>query len=65
MHGLGTWVIERPSMSHIDDVIDTSVSTFSTMPPAVTIGRGVVNMGHLITKTLLGMIVLVELFYNM
>jgi len=50
-HGLGTRVIERSSMSHMNDVIDMSMSTFAAMPPAVTIGRGIVNSGRVITKT--------------
>ena len=49
----------------MNDVIDISMSTFATMPPAVTIGGGIVNWGRVITKTFLGMIVLVELIYNL
>jgi hypothetical protein len=52
-------------MSHMSDVIDISMSTFGTMPSALTIGGGVVNEGCVITKTFLGMIVLVEFFYNL
>ena len=58
-HGLGTRVIERSSMSHMDDVIDMSMSTFATMPMAVTIGGGIVNEDHVITKIFQGMMVLV------
>jgi hypothetical protein len=48
----------------MDDVIETSFSTFETMPMAVTIGGGIVNRDHVITKTFLGMIVLLELINN-
>lgn len=58
-HGLGAQVIERSSMSHINDVIDILMSTFATMPPAVAIGGGIVNWGRVIAKTFLGIIVLV------
>ena len=58
-HGLGTREIERSSMSHMDDVIDMSMSTFATIPMAVTIGGGIVNKVHAITKIFQGMMVLV------
>ena len=58
-HGLGTRVIERSSMSHMDDVIDMSMSTFATMPMAVTIEGGIVNEDHVITKIFQGMMILV------
>ena len=58
-HGLGTRVIERSSMSHMDDVIDMSMSTFATMPMAVMIGGGMVNEDHVITKIFQGMMILV------
>ena len=48
-------------MSHMNDVIDISMSTFAAMPPAVTIGCVMVNKGRVITKAFLGIIVLVEL----
>ena len=38
-------------MSHIDDVIDMSMSTSATIPMAVTIGGGIANLGHVIAKT--------------
>jgi adenine/guanine phosphoribosyltransferase-like PRPP-binding protein len=57
-------MIERSSTCHIDDVIDTSVSTFATIPMVVTIEGGIVNRGCVITKTFLGMIALVEFFDN-
>jgi hypothetical protein len=48
----------------MDDVIENSVSTFATIPMAVTIEGGIVNRGCVITKTFLGMIALVEFFDN-
>jgi hypothetical protein len=36
-------------MSHMDDVIDISMSTFATIPMAVTIEGGIVNGGRVIT----------------
>ena len=50
-HGLGTQETERSSMSHMDDVIDMSMSTFEAMPMAVTIGGGIVDWDRVITKT--------------
>ena len=58
-HGLGTREIERSSMSHMNDVIDTALSTFEAISPAVTIGGGVVNWDRVITRTILGMLFLV------
>ena len=58
-HGLGTRLIERSSMSHMDDVIDMAMSTFATMPMAVMIGGGMVNEDHVITKIFQGMMILV------
>ena len=43
IHGLGALVIERSSMSHMNDVIDVLLSMFAAMPPAVPIGGGMVN----------------------
>ena len=63
-HGLGTQVTKRLSMSHMNDVIDISMSTFEAMPSAVTIGGGIVNWDHVITKTILGMLVLVGAHLN-
>ena len=51
-HGLGTQEIERSSMSHMNDVIDTALSTFEAISPAVTIGGGVVNWDRVITRTI-------------
>jgi hypothetical protein len=62
-HDLGTGVIERSSTSHMDDVIDNSVSTFDTMSVFVMIRGGIVNKGCVITKTFLGMIISVEFFH--
>ena len=42
-HGLRAQVIERSNMSRMNDVIDISMSIFAAMPPAVTIGGGIVN----------------------
>ena len=39
-HGLGTQGIERSSMSHMNDVIDMTMSTFEIVPMAVMIGGG-------------------------
>ena len=50
---------ERLSMSHMNDVIDITMSTFEAMSSAVTIGGGIVNWDRVITKTTLGMLVLV------
>ena len=50
-HGLGTREIERSSMGHMNDVIDTTLSTFEAISPAVMIGGGVVNRGRVITRT--------------
>ena len=58
-HGLEAQVIKRSSMSHMNDVIDISMSTFAAMPLAMTIGGGIVNWGRVIAKTFLGIIVLV------
>ena len=58
-HGLRTREIERSSMSHMNDVIDTALSTFEAISPAVTVGGGVVNWDRVITETILGMLVLV------
>ena len=58
-HGLETREIERSSMSHMNDVIDTALSTFEAISPAVTIGGGVANWDHVITETILGMLFLV------
>ena len=52
--------IERSSMSHMIVVIDILMSTFETMPPAVTIRGGVVNWGRVIAKIIVGIIILVE-----
>ena len=52
--------IERSSMSHMIVVIDISMSTLETVPPAVTIGGGTVNWGRVITKIIVGIIILVE-----
>jgi hypothetical protein len=41
---LGTRKTERSSMGHMDDVIDTALSTFEAISLAVTIG-GVVDGG--------------------
>jgi hypothetical protein len=38
-------------MGRMNDVIDTALSTLEAISPAVTIGGGVVNGGHLITRT--------------
>ena len=59
-HGLGTRKIERSSMSHRVVVIDISMSTFEAVLPAVTIGGGAVNWGRVITKIIVGIIILVE-----
>ena len=59
IHGLGTGEIERSSMSHMNDVIDISMSTLAAIPPAMMIGGGIVNWDRVITITSLGMIVLV------
>ena len=40
-------------MSHMDDVIDMSMSTFEAMLSAVTIGGGIVDWGRVITETIL------------
>ena len=58
-HVLGTQEIERSSMSHMNDVIDILMYILAAIPPAVTIGGGVVNWDRVITITSLGMIVLV------
>ena len=64
IHGLGTQVTERLSMSHIVDVIDMLISTFEAMPSHVTIDFGIVNWDRVITKTTLGMLVLVGAHLN-
>ena len=43
-HGLGTRITERLSMSHMNDMIDTSLSTIETTSLLVMIGLGVVNL---------------------
>jgi hypothetical protein len=48
MHGPETQEIERSSMSHMNNVIDISMSTFASMPSATMIGGGVVNVGRVI-----------------
>ena len=57
-HGLGTQEIERSSMSHMNDVTDTALSTFEAISPAVTIGGGVVNWHRVITETIFRDVVL-------
>ena len=52
--------IERSSMSHMNVVIDISMSTLAAMPPAMTIGGGRVNWVRVIAEIILGMIILVE-----
>ena len=52
--------IERSSMSQIIVVIDISMSTFETVSPAVTFVGGTVNWGRVITKIIVGIIILVE-----
>jgi hypothetical protein len=47
---------ERSSMGHMDDVIDTALSTFEAISLAMTIGGGLVDRGRVITKTFLGML---------
>ena len=49
---------ERLSMSHIDVVIDISMSTFEAMLSAVTIGDSISDEDRVITKTMRGMFVL-------
>ena len=52
--------IERSSMSHMNVVIDISMSTLAAMPPAVTIGGGRVNWGRVIAEIILGITFLAE-----
>ena len=47
-HGLGTRVIERSSMSHMDDVIDMSMSTFATVHTRENTFIGIKLRDHLI-----------------
>ena len=47
-------------MSHMNVVIDISMSTLAAMSPAVTIGGGIVNWDRVIAEMILGMIILVE-----
>ena len=49
-HDLETRAIERSSMSRMNDVIDISMSTIAAVPPAVTIGGGIVNWGRVVAK---------------
>jgi hypothetical protein len=53
-HGLKNTVTERLSTSHMLIVIEKTQSTFAAIPSAVTIGFGVVNWDHVITKQLDG-----------
>ena len=43
----------------MNDVIDTALSTFEAISPAVTIGGGVVDWDRVITETILGILFLV------
>jgi hypothetical protein len=56
-HGLETWEIEISSMSHMDDVIDISMSTFATMPTAMTIGGGKWGLCNHLVYSFLGMMI--------
>jgi hypothetical protein len=47
---------ERSTMCHMDDVIDTVLSTFDIISSAVMIKGGVVDWDHVITRTILGML---------
>jgi hypothetical protein len=53
-HGLRTRKTKRSSMGHMDDVIDSALSTFETISPAVMIGADVVDGGQVITRTVYG-----------
>jgi hypothetical protein len=49
-HDLRTEVTKRLSTSNMLIVIEKTQSTFAAIPSAVTIGGGVVNWNHVITK---------------
>jgi hypothetical protein len=55
-HGLRNTETERSSMGHMIDMIDIVLSTFEIISPAVMIGGGVVDGGHVITITVLGIL---------
>jgi hypothetical protein len=55
-HDLGTRKTKRSRIGHMDDVIDTALSTFEVISPAVAIGDGVVDRARVITKIVLGML---------
>jgi hypothetical protein len=50
-YDLGTQETERSSTNYMDDVIDTTLSTFEAILPAVKIGGGLVNWARVITRT--------------
>jgi hypothetical protein len=55
-HGLGTKKTERSSMGHMNDVIDTALSTFEAISSTMMIGGDVVDVGRVITRIILGLL---------